>query len=340
MENYTDFRHRIQREDVSYHALHKAPGQDLKVYLRLLKVLHTIKPSIIHTRNIGTLECMLPASILRVAGRVHGEHGRDMTDIDGGNKKYILLRKLIRPFVHHYITVSKDLEQWLLDTIGAKRQRVTQIYNGVDTIKFSPSGSGRQKLPVNWECDESQIVIGTVGRLQGEKDQLTLVNAFHKLVQDTENGRKRLRLVIIGDGPLHNQLRETIQEYGLADITWLAGAQEDLPRLYRGLDIFVLPSLGEGISNTLLEAMASGLPVVATHVGGNPELVDDEKSGILIPSASPDHLTSALKRYVKEPGLRNRHGEYGRHKAQSMFSIANMVQQYTKVYDSVLQNRL
>jgi glycosyltransferase involved in cell wall biosynthesis len=116
----------------------------------------------------------------------------------------------------------------------------------------------------------------------------------------------------------------------------MAGSRDDVPRILRELDIFVLPSLGEGISNTILEAMASGLPVVATKVGGNQELVEEGRTGTLVPAGEPEALANALRTYVDSPNVGKYQGKMGRRRVEDMFSLASMIKSYKKLYDSEL----
>jgi glycosyltransferase involved in cell wall biosynthesis len=172
------------------------------------------------------------------------------------------------------------------------------------------------------------------------KDQLTLVRAFLRLVAaDREGPSQRFRLVIIGDGMLRDEALRMLREAGADHLAWLPGDREDIPEIMRSLNLFVLPSLAEGISNTILEAMASGLPVVATRVGGNPELVDEEKTGVLVPPADPAALAGAIFRYVQTPGLMSAHGRAGRERVEARFSMAAMVEGYLAVYDEVLRGK-
>ena len=138
LKGYSDFRRRIVRENVEIVALHKREGHDLTVYFNLFKTLRRLKPDIVHTRNLGTMEGQVIAAIAGARARVHGEHGRDVFDLYGKNRKYNLLRKAIRPFVNHFIAVSRDLESWLATTVGAVPHRINQIYNGVDSQRFHP----------------------------------------------------------------------------------------------------------------------------------------------------------------------------------------------------------
>jgi len=182
------------------------------------------------------------------------------------------------------------------------------------------------------------IVIGTVGRLQTVKDQLTLTRAFVRLQTLTPEVRERLRLVIVGDGPLLGDVREILRTAGVSHLAWLPGAREDVPAILRGMDIFVLPSLAEGISNTILEAMACGLPVVATRVGGTPEIVSEGVTGLLVPPDDPEAMAQRIQMYIRDDELRQRHGGAARESVVRHFSLDRMMQHYVDVYDAVLSS--
>jgi sugar transferase (PEP-CTERM/EpsH1 system associated) len=298
-----------------------------------------LKPAIVHTRNLPGLEYLVPSALAGVPARIHGEHGRDMYDLDGLNRKYIFLRKVISPFVQQYIAVSTDLANWLVQTVGIRAERVAQIYNGVDLQRFYPRDGSRPSLGLPGFVSAENLVIGTVGRMETVKNQLTLVQAFLELLDQEPKARKLLRLVIIGDGPLRMEAEKLLKNANADHIAWLPGERNDIPEVMRGLDLFVLPSLREGMSNTILEAMASGLPVVATLVGGNPELVEEGKTGMLVPASDPVAMADAIRCYVHHPELLTLHGQAGRKRAEDRFSMEKMVHGYLQVYDSVLNKR-
>lgn len=333
---YSDFHKRIRRDDLGLFALDKQPGHDLKTYFRLWRLLRRLRPAIVHTRNWGAIDCVIPAVFAGVRARVHGEHGRHIDDVDGENKKYVWLRRCVQPFVHRYIPMSKDLGQWLTDRIGVRDTKISQIYSGVDRTLFTPPDGARDTLPLDGFAPPGAFVIGSVGRMDPVKDQLTLVRGFLELLELAPQASGRLRLVHIGDGPLREPAIKMLQEAGAAELAWLPGARDDVREILRGCDVFVLPSLGEGISNTILEAMASRLPVVATRVGGNPELVSDGETGTLVPPTDPKAMASALHAYVRDPDLARRHGQAGWERVKKDFSIERMVQDYMDVYDSLL----
>ena len=332
----TDFQLRITRENVPVVALHKRRGHDFGVYWKAWRTLRTLHPAIVHTRNFPTLEFLAVAACAGTARRVHGEHGRDIYDLDGSNRKYNIFRKGMRRLVRRYVAVSQDLARWLVGTVDVPASRVTQIYNGVDTVKFQPrrerfvSGS-----PPGFFSPQA-LVIGTVGRMQVVKDQLTLVRAFLHLLEVVPQARNVLRLVIVGDGLLYEEARRLLREAQAESCAWLPGARADVPEMLHSLDVFVLPSLAEGISNTILEAMASGLPVIATRVGGNVELVVEGRTGFLVPVADPVAMANAIRNYLDDRTLLIAHGQAARKKAETEFSLKAMVNKYLAVYDGVL----
>jgi sugar transferase (PEP-CTERM/EpsH1 system associated) len=335
----TDFRERLQRPDVPVLALHRRPGQDVAAHLRVWQLLRRLRPAIVHTRNLAALEYVLPAALARVPGRIHGEHGRDVYDLDGSTRRYNALRKSLRPLVGRYIAVSNDLAHWLVHTVKVHIDRITQIYNGVDVQRFHPRIGPRPAIGPAGFAPPEAFIVGTVGRMEAVKDQLTLVHAFLQLLATEPGARHHLRLALVGDGALRPDAQRLLSAAGAEHLAWLPGDRADIPRIMQALDLFVLPSRAEGISNTILEAMASGLPVVATRVGGNPELVVEGDTGMLVPPESPVDLAAAIRSYVMAPAQARRHGEAGRKRAEAHFSLAAMVDGYLAAYDAVLNGR-
>ena len=335
LTDYTDFQQRLRNPAVTLYALHKRPGQDWGLYLRLWRLLRQLRPDILHTRNLAALEGQLPGFLAGIRYRIHSEHGWDVFDVDGTNLRYTRLRRLHRPLVHIYIPLSRDLERWLRECIQVAGHKIVQIYNGVDTERFQPAIAPCTLLPANFAPPDA-VVIGTVGRLQAVKDQLTLAQAFLRVLELRPGMHARLRLMIVGDGELRVRLLELLGAANALELAWLPGSRDDIPELMRCMDLFVLPSINEGISNTILEAMATGLPVIATAVGGNPELVLDGVTGCLAPPQDPAALAAAIEGYLDEPERLRRHGAAGRQRCESQFSLERMVQDYQAVYDAGL----
>ncbi len=336
MTEVTDFRHRLTNPAVDCIALHKGPGQGAKLYPRLWRLLRQLRPAVVHTRNLGALEMQPAAWAARVPVRVHGEHGRDVDDLDGTNRHQQRLRRLYSPFVHRYIALSQDLGRYLEGPVGIAGRRITQIYNGVDAGRFKPAeGSPAPIAGCPFQAPQHWL-IGTVGRMAPVKDQLTLARAFVQALQLSPAFGERARLVMVGDGPLRAQAQALLDDAGAGALAWLPGERSDVADVMRGLNCFVLPSLAEGISNTILEAMATGLPVVATAVGGNPELVAQGRTGSLVAAAAPDSLAQTLADLAADPQRASEWGLAGRAAVEERFSLQAMVAAYRSLYDRQL----
>ena len=330
----TRFRDRLHRSDVSILEAHKRDGKDPGCYLRVGRMIRRLRPDIVHTRNLTAVDMVVPARLAGVTRIVHSEHGLDAIELDGANRKYNLLRRLVRPLISRQIAVSADLERWLSSVIGVADARLSRVYNGVNTVRFKPGARTRARLPAGFTPVDG-IVIGAVGRLEPIKDQVTLARAFVKLLERAPALREQLRLVIIGEGRLRGPVEAVLRTAHALELAWLPGFRDDMPDLYHDIDLFALPSRREGISNTLLEAMACGLPVVATGVGGTPEIVPDGQVGRLVPAADADGLAEAIHAYVADPELRARHGTAARKWVEERFSMEAMVRGYLAVYDAL-----
>jgi sugar transferase (PEP-CTERM/EpsH1 system associated) len=278
----------------------------------------------------------LVAFLAGVPVRLHSEHGWDIFDPDGVDPKYRILRRVFSLFVNGFVTVSEDLRCWLVGSVGISASKVTRICNGVDIGRFRPSEQGESpSRPVRDRFHDGRaVVVGSVTRFSPIKDPLNLVEAFIRLRGDP--GGAGARLAMIGDGPLREAALARLQEAGVAEFAWLPGSRDDVPELLRGMDVFVLGSLREGISNTILEAMASGLPVVATATGGNNELVLHGLTGMLVETGNPNALAEAIAAYVAARGLRAQHGARARERVVSQYSVATMIDDYRRLYKSRL----
>ena len=331
----TEFRRRIVRNDVEFIGLGKGPGHVARIYPSLYRLMRRLRPAIVHTRNLAALEVTVPAWAAGIPVRIHGEHGRDVGDLDGSNRKYQWIRRLYDPFVSHYIALSRDLESYLAGPVGVRRDKISQIYNGVDIAKFHPAGRARGLIPDCPFVDPGLWIVGTVGRMQAVKDQTSLARAFVEALRSAPELKSRLRLVMVGGGPLREQSQAILAAAGLGSLCWLPGERADIPEILRGLDCFVLPSLAEGISNTILEAMASALPVIATAVGGNTELVNAGVTGALVPAGESALLAAAIVAMARDqPGSRAA-GAAGRAVTEQRYSLQSMTSSYKYLYDTL-----
>jgi sugar transferase (PEP-CTERM/EpsH1 system associated) len=263
---------------------------------------------------------------------VHSEHGWNVDDLDGAKARPALLRRLHAVFVDHFVVVSRHLGEYLTRRAGVAPARIEQIYNGVDVDRFIPRQGPRAAAAPDGFWGERSFVIGTVGRLQPVKDQATLLDAAAQFIQGHPSLADSLRIVIVGGGPHEVQLRQRAAALGLKGRTWFTGPVTDVPALLSSFDVFVLPSLMEGVSNTLLEAMACGLPVVVTAVGGNTELVRDGKNALLFAPRDVERLAEHLARLAADRESAATMGRHSRALAVADFSLETMVRRYGDVY--------
>jgi sugar transferase (PEP-CTERM/EpsH1 system associated) len=331
-----DSARRVQRDDVQFFSLHKPAGQGLRVAPRMVRLLRELSPAVVHTRNLGALEMMLPAAWAGVPVRVHGEHGWDTNDPDGRSIKYRWVRRMYAPLVHRYVALSLPIVRYLRDAVGIGERRIEHICNGVDTQRFHPAAGARPAIAASPFTDGPLWLVGTVGRLQPIKNQMLLAQAFVRALAMAPAMRDRLRLVIAGDGPLREPLQALLSGAGIDHLAWLAGERNDVPELLRGLDAFVLPSHAEGISNTILEAMASGLPIVATDVGGARELLDHGVTGVVVPPGDVESMARALLDDALAPERARRRGQAARTAALQRFGLDTMVAAYGDLYEQQL----
>ncbi len=331
----SDFKDRVQRADVRFIALNKPPGHAIGLYPRIFKLLRELRPDVLHTCNLAALEIVPLAWLAGVPLRVHAEHGWDAHDLNGSNPRYRRIRRLYKPFVSQYVAVSQDLDDYLGRAIGVAPGRHTLIANGVDTESFAPA-PGAPAVPQGCPFEPRRHwLVGTVGRLQTVKNQPLLAHAFVRLLREHPQAAQRARVLFVGEGPLRAEVEEILSAAGVRHLAWLAGARNDVADIMRALDCFVLPSTAEGTSCTLQEAMASGLPIVATAVGGTPDLVQEGKTGYLVPSGDEAAMAEALWTCYTQDEVTRTMGQRGREAALASFGLEAMVQRYAALFGGV-----
>ena len=345
LTHYTDFAKKITKPDVALFSLHKMPGLSFKTHLKLWELLRRLQPAVLHTYNLSAIEYAPVGLLAGVPVRINGAHGRDAADPNGTNRKHNLLRRLMVPFYDCCYANSADMLAWSRKVIGVPEQKSRLLANGIDAEKFHPShtdastNNDEAALPAGI-FGPNYTVIGTVGRVQDVKDHASLVDAFTRLREMLPAQRANLRLAIIGDGPLLPALRAQVAVAGLDDVVWLPGARWDVAKILRGLKVFALPSIAEGTPGAALEAMASGLPVVGTAVGGIPEVIDHGVTGQVVPPSDPAAMAAAIGIYVVAPELARQHGSAGRQRVHQHYSMAAMVAGYMSLYDEMSQRKI
>lgn len=330
----SDFKNRITCPDVQFIELNKQPGHAIPLYPKIFRLLRQLKPDIVHTCNLAALELVPLAWLAGVPLRIHAEHGWDAHDPDGSNPRYRKVRKLYRPFVSHYISVSQDLDQYLEKAIGIPQKKRTLIANGVDTELFSPSAQTSQPVPGCPFSPGQHWLTGTVGRMQTVKNQPFLARSFVKLLKMHPEAAQRLRLIMVGEGPLRSEVESILHKGNALEYVWLPGARNDVADILRMLDCFVLPSQAEGTSCTLQEAMACGLPSIATAVGGTPGLINQGIEGQLVAADDDEQLSAALWQAFSHPETTKQQGLAARQRALSKYALDGMIKHYDKIFSS------
>jgi sugar transferase (PEP-CTERM/EpsH1 system associated) len=333
------FRSRLSVPGVGVYELGKKPGKDFAVYFRFYRLMRRLRPAVLHTRNVGTLDCAVIGRLSGISKCIHGEHGWDIHDIDGTNQKYHWMRRVANPFITRFVTVSANLETWLTQSVGISSRKVTQICNGVDTNRFFPRRNENRHQELINRFPEDAVIVGSVLRFQEIKDPINLVQAFIDACPRAEKLGTKLCLAMIGDGLMREAAIDALDEAGLADRSWLPGSRDDIPEIMRSLDVFVLGSRREGISNTVLEAMASGLPVIATNTGGNAELVRSKETGELVPPEDSVALADEILRFANDPDLRKACGVASRKAAVEGYSLDMMIDTYHRMYCEEIDGR-
>lgn len=312
----------LLRDGVGYFQCGKREGNDWRLVPRLCRVIRAVRPDIVHTHAWGTLvEGLVAARMCRVPVLVHGEHGTLQA------KPYQLrLQRWAWGRATQVLSVSSRLADALAGTVGFPRERIAVIRNGVDLTRFSATlrEQGRAVLGLS----ATDVAVGTVGRLVPVKDHALFLRAVGVV------GREGLscRAFIAGEGPLRAELSSLVDQLGLAGRVTLLGHRPDVERVMAGLDVFVLSSRSEGLSNTIQEALCSGVPVVATRVGGADELVDHGRTGLLVPPGDAEAMGRALIALVGDRDRRQAFATAAAERATREFGFETMARGYRDLY--------
>ena len=315
----------VKKAGIAVTVLGKRPGPDLKAMRHLVTLMRLEKVEVLHTHNPSANFYGAPAAKWAGARMViNTRHG--MGDFPYNRKREGLYR-LSLFFTDKVVCVCERARMnfTAMGTIPKSKSKV--VYNGIDLTRFRATGSQPVVKRNGLGLSEAGLVIGCVARLEPAKDIATLLRAFALVLSTHPNAR----LVVVGDGSEGVRLRTLSHSLGLSGMVTFLGARDDVPELLKYFDVFVLPSLSEGLSLTLIEAMASGKPVVATDVGGNPEVVSDNETGLLCPPGRPDAMADRLGQVLDRADLRLRMGQRGAARAESLFSLGKMAEQYERI---------
>lgn len=320
LEEKGDLASDLEKNGIPVFSMDKKPGRDFGLIFKLAKLAKERKADIIHTHNMGALVYGSLAGIVSRIPTINTRHGRT------GERTSRFIWNANR-FV---VPVSVDTKNFLLKNNRIDATKLKVVYNGVDVKQFDNHlpEEKRSEFKKKLGIAANSFVLMTVGRLSKEKDQETLLKAFRKLIKKNFNGD----LILVGDGPLRQKLEEKAKELEVSQRVKFLGFRDDVHDILKIADVFVLPSFREGLSLAILEAMACGKPVVATKVGGTPEVVVEGETGYLVPCGYPERIEVAVMKLYINRKLAAEVGAKGRKRAEDVFGLDKMVAAYVELY--------
>lgn len=308
----------------------RKPGFDWSCAVKLNRFFKRQNVSIIHSHQYAPLfYAALGRARTRRPPIVFTEHGRAYPDYR--RSKRVLANRILLTRRDRYVAVGHKVRQALIDNEGLAGSRVEVVYNGRDLERYKPDPTLRASTRRELGIDDGSFVIIQVARLDRLKDHPTAVRAMSMLLRSCPHAK----LLLVGEGPERSAVESLIGQLGLQHSVRTFGSRNDVPRLLQAADAFLLSSISEGIPLTLIEAMASGLPCVATDVGGIPEIIDSPSTGLTAPVSNSVLLARHLERLANSVELRSRIGQAGRQHALNRFGQKQMHDRYRQIYDEI-----
>jgi sugar transferase (PEP-CTERM/EpsH1 system associated) len=316
--------------DVPVHACGKKSGIDLAAVARARTLLRCNRPAVLHTHNVVShYHAVLAALGLPIARVVNTRHG--MGALRPGGRRDRLYRYSMR-FTHVVVTVCEAAKDDLIASGIVPAGKIVSVPNGIDVDGFRPATAAtRQRLAVELGFPADTRLIGSVGRLNWAKDQATLIRMFGKVVARVP----RAALVLVGDGALSGELVALAEAEGIDDRVRFLGDRDDIPALLQGFTLFTSSSITEGYSIAMMEACAAALPVIATRVGGNAEIVREGINGRLVEAGDADALADTVAMLLDDESRAQAMGRAGREWVVQHGSLRAMAARYAQVYAGV-----
>jgi len=324
------FGEQLEKDGFRIIAMNKGNGFRISLIFRLIQFFKKHNISIVHTNNPSPhFWGGLAAWLAGIKVRVHTKHGRNFITI----KRKVFLNKISSFFSHKIVSVSRDSAQLTTQIERVPVQKVMTIYNGVDTdyfIKQDRDLSLFDELQIN----KNDVIIGAISRFSPDKDYETLIRAFSEIVLTNPEST----LLLVGDGQTKNAMIDLAKRLGVNNKVKFSGFRSDILRLLNFIDIYVLSTHTEGISISLLEALSTEKPVIATDVGGNGEIIEHNKNGILVEENNIFELKSALLYLLKNDKERQRLAHDARNVVLAKFQLKNTIRQYEELYEELIRN--
>ncbi|HWY85081.1 MAG TPA: glycosyltransferase, partial [Gemmataceae bacterium] len=321
----------LRSEGFPVHVLARRPGVDWRCIAGLGGLLRRERVDLVHAHQYTPFFYSLTARLLvRRLGIMFTEHGRHYPDYP--RKKRIWINRLLLTRRDRVVGVGQAVRTALIDNEGIPQERIAVIYNGINIRSFQLRAEEREK--VRWELgfSDHDFLIIQVARLDYLKDHATAIRTMVRVVHNCPTAR----LLLVGEGPELSKIQQQVRKSGLEKHIHLLGLRTDIARLLAAADMFLLTSISEGIPVTLLEAMAAGLPLVATRVGGVSEVIIDGETGLLAPAREDAQLAEHVVCLARQRETRIRFGKAGIKRAEDKFSEQEMHAGYLRSYQEML----
>ena len=326
LDNEGEWAVDLQARGVEVNALRRRPGFRPQVGRAIAQFAKERQIDVLHCHQYSPFVYgCVAAALNRRLKIVYTEHGR-LSDARPSWK-----RRLVNPWLSRFdgsiVAVSHELREYMIEA-RFPPERVEVVHNGVAPAAV-PTGADRRRARQQLRLDDRAFVVATVARLDPVKDLMTLLEAFARVRQRVASAQ----LLVVGDGPERDRLAARAAQPDLAGSVHMTGYRSDVRALLPAVDVYTSSSISEGVSITILEAMAAGIPVVATAVGGTPEVLPEEGAGgILVPCRDPERLASAIVSLALDQRQRAAMAAAGRRRLESAFTIDRMVDDYARLY--------
>lgn len=311
----------------------KGDGIDWTYVPRLARLFHRARVDIVHSHSWGTFLYSVLAAQLTGTPIIHGEHGKNFFELTERNKPKDWAKRLLGRRVERLVTVSNDLRREWVERFHIPEGKTVWIPNGVDVNRFCPDPNDRIAARRHFGLPESALIVGSVGSLKPIKNYLMMLDAARIVMEKDQ----RVVVALLGDGVSRADTERHIAELGIADRVHLLGWRFESPRFLQALDVFVLPSVSEGMSNAVLEALASGLPVICPSLPSHREVITPGVDGILMDSFTKDSLAEMLLKLLGDDEERRRLSQQARRTACDKFALERMIERHESLYREVYQ---